>query len=154
MIKQAITIERLDSINRNCCGIVTGIPEDANGQAILSDMWSALNVNPQPRSTLRLGKPSTHKSHPIKVKFQSEEQKVQVVNNSRLLFKQNSRFKNIFINWDEAPLTRAENARLRKVKKELMDQHPDKKKDIKIIKGQVLLNDNIHDSFNLRNQIF
>lgn len=153
VIKQAQAIERMETINRNQYGIISGIPENDDDD-LLKKTLDAINVTLPENSAKRIGKPDTNKRRLIRVKFNSEEERNNAVTKSRQILSNNRIFKKVYINRDEAPLTRAENARLRQAKKELIKENENHSDSIKISQGKLLMNGVEHDSFNLRNQIF
>ena len=61
--------------------------------------------------------------------------------------------KAIFINIDETPLTRKENARLRKERNRLRALEENQGKQIFITKGKLKVENVVHDVFNIENQL-
>ena len=90
-------------------------------------------------------------THVCKVIFKEFEVKMDAMKNAKKL-KNNEALNKIFFQWDEPKLTRQENHRLRKKKRELKEEYPDDKVEIK--KGILKRNDQQVDKFNLVNQIF
>jgi hypothetical protein len=65
--------------------------------------------------------------------------------------KDNIDFKGVYLNADEPPMTRKENARLRKKAYDYRKLHPNSK--IYIKKGKLYMNEDVIDNFNLQNQL-
>ena len=61
--------------------------------------------------------------------------------------------KDVYLNIDETPLTRKENARLRKERNRLRILEENKDKRIFLTKGVLKVDDNIVDRFNIDNQL-
>ena len=95
----------------------------------------------------------------ILVEFKTVDMKRNVLRNSKKLKDwkdgKNSSLgvKNIYINFDETPLTRNENARLHKERNRLRDLEENANKRIFISKGKLKIDDVIHDEFNIENQL-
>ena len=78
--------------------------------------------------------------------------KQEAVTKNQQFIKKNPEEDKIYFSYDEPLLTRRENARLRKVKKDLSEQNPGS--NVQLTKGKLLLNNIERDSFNLKNQVF
>lgn len=158
--KQAGQIDYLESLNRADSIIIYGIPE-LNNEGNPTDLGhyvSQLTTTLQLPSILnpefiptRLGKKS-NKPRPVKVKVKTVQEKIKLVTKARTQLKTIPAYKNVFINFDESPISRKENARLRAKVKELRQLHPDKV--VKIVKRNLLVDNVTVDSFDLSNQIF
>lgn len=149
---QASHIDKIDNYMKRKYAILQGVPEDKD-ETQLEEIIIALDANLEKSfKPIRLGKKTNDKNRPIKLKFINENEKRNTVNKSRDVFKENEAFNNIYLNYDESTYRRLENGRLRRMKKENKAKYPDK--DIQLQKGQLLMDNNVIDKYNIKNQIF
>ena len=163
VISQAVQIEKLENTNRRKYAIINGLPEvdDNEGRSVslsetinklIDDIGLADTVKLDPKFQIfRIGKKETSKSRPVKIKLQSESMKHNLVTLSREHFKNNEN--KVYINYDQGPLTRKENFRLRISCNKLRNDPLNKNKRILLQKGKITVNGVIVDSFNLENAI-
>ena len=96
----------------------------------------------------------------IMIKFKTNKDKYEILRCSKLL--KNWRddkdtslgTRNIYINPDESPMTRKENARLRKERDRLRNLDENAGKKIVIHKGKLKVDNIVHDELNIENQLF
>ena len=88
----------------------------------------------------------------MKIKLRNEEDKRKLVTESRKLTRTTPDLHEIFVNFDESPLTRRENARLRTSRKDLKKANPDK--EVTIRGRKVYLGNVVVDEFDILNQVF
>ena len=176
ILKQQEAIELLKKKDLYCHLIISGLPEiptattDISAQesydlrkteALLSEITGPpASANIQIKKVTRLGRSTSDTqqrgAHPrrLKVVLGSTENRNLVLSNARKL-KDNRNFSNVFINPDEPPLTRQENARLRKKLRQLRETHKDNPQvKIYIKSGKLYMNSDIIDSFSVGNQVF
>lgn len=148
---QEIKLAQLDNLTRKEFSIIHGIPEDA----IVEDTLKKLKLVDIDKeyTPFRLGKKRDEGCRPIKIKFKTEKQKINLTKSANDVIRLSpDEFKDIYINYDQSPLHRSENARLRLVKNDLKNKNPGA--TVRILKGQVILNDTVMDKFDLRKQVF
>ena len=125
----------------------------ASDIASVKDIFAGIDLAGvvQPIHQYRLGKPnfSSNKPRPLKVVMASSEHRNTILQNAKKLRKI-AAFKSIYINRDEPKEDRIENKRLRSA----FLESKKKNADVKLIRGKLMLNDVVLDSFNpLRNFI-
>ena len=157
IIEQALCIERYEKERRANCAIIYGIPEATDSTENLNDkiidilQKTEVYFNSSEVFPVRIGKKGKN-PRPVKITLKSEATKKEVVAKAREKFPKKPELKSIFINYDQSPLTRKENLRLREKMKSLRVEHP--QKEIKISNGLLLMDGLVVDKFDLRTQVF
>lgn len=137
--------------------IIYGVPE-SEATSPADDITSVKNIFSEivmdditPVSQFRLGKPNFTLGKPrsLKIVLASSDQKNTLLQNAKKL-RNNANFKAIYINRDEPKEDRIENSRLRSALLEHKKQHA----DAKLIRGKIMLNDTVLDSFDPHRQLF
>lgn len=150
-IEQEIKIAQIDNNSRKEYAILHGVPDDNHGSlnTIIKKLDLKIDHDYQP---IRLGIKKDTIIRPVKIKFNNEKTKINSIQSA--ITKMNASpdsFKNIYINYDQNYLFRSENKRLRNIRKELKAKYPNK--IVRLIKGQVLLDNTVFDTFDLSKQI-
>lgn len=154
VVKQAVAIDRLEGINRREHAIISGLSEENSANDTLTNFIQQLDVQlDETFKPIRLGtlKNGT-KSRPLKVKFRSENDKLRAIEKSRNLIRSDPQAAKIYVNFDESPLRRLENARLRQAKNDLIKKNPNK--NVQIRKGKLFLENVEVDHFDITKQVF
>ena len=141
--------------------IITGIPNDnvtiddityqSNEEKVALILTETCDINTEDYEITPYKAAENRLTYVCKVVFKDFEMKMKVLKNAMKL-KQNNTLKTVYLKWDEPKLTRQENYRLRKMKRELISKHPNDKVELK--KGVLTHNDIQCDKFDLTNQIF
>lgn len=153
---QFSSVENMDLLSRSKNIIISGLQESANTKESIQDIINTTTASTSlaNNSTIfefyRLGSDMT-RSRPVKVILASNDISSKMKKNAKIL-RQHGKFKGVYINPDLPPATNKENARLRKLAKEIRSSNPDDK--VIIQKGMLLHNDNVIDRFSISNQQF
>ena len=163
LLNQQLQIENIEGENRACSFIVSGIIESdsqSNDERavvnICSRIMSDANLNGVDENNIvssnRLGKKQINgKPRAIKVTFNSKSCRDSILRHSGQL-RSAADYKGVYINPDESPLTRKENARLRQKKKLLLNNKAEGD-NIRLQRGVLLKNDSVIDRFDIKNQL-
>lgn len=92
--------------------------------------------------------------HSMLIKFNDIEKKKILLTKSKKLKDKGESLKYVYIKHDMSPLTKKENDRLYKVFKELKGAHPEPHDYVKLRSGKLYVNNELHDQYNLGNQLF
>jgi hypothetical protein len=115
--------------------MISGIPELSSANDILqvNNIISSLETTIPCKiiKAERIGKETTGKTRPIKVKLDGVGQRNAILSADKTNLKNKVKFKNVFINADLCAADQKENARLRQVKKKVKLENPEKKVYIK-----------------------
>ena len=162
LFNQQLFMENLQKKDLKNNMIITGIPnsdlevDDAIYHSdeekiayILSEVCEHMNASSY--KIVSFPSAENRTTHVCKVIFNNFEDKMNIMKNSKRL-KDNDVLKSIFLQWDEPKLTRLENQRLRKVKKDTKQEFPND--TVELRKGIIKRNNRQVDKFNLMNQIF
>ena len=156
IIDHAITLEKIEMRALEQYAIVSNVEEENFIETIDNHLNKIGIERDNGFSPKQLGEKKPGRKRPIRIKFKAKEDKMNAINNTIKLYKDNSNSseekERIYINSDLPKKTRMENSRLRKEKKNLQENN--KKSKVSIIKGNLYLENRIVDSFNLENQIF
>ena len=114
-------MEQLDSRDRECNLIITGVPEQEAFEGAVNDLGKCRNIMAAVDSEgvaieiARLGKPEEGRKRPILAKVASREVRDGILENTRALKDAGPSFRRIYVKKDLHPATRKEWKRLRDV---------------------------------------
>ena len=136
--------------------IVSGISEkditDSRGTYKTDDekiaaVFRELAINPPDGYTMeRLGKPSEQYARSIKLNLVNKTNRTDIAKKSKELKNKQAPWNKVYLNYDLHPGDVEENKRLRKKKKALENLEENKNKEIKIEKGNLMVDGDIVDS--------
>ena len=156
----ATECERMSRKERIEFAVINGVDEATKDVvAWVQKLCEILNLRPDTTfKPMRLGK-KPNSTRRIKVKFMTEKDKRYAVDKCKELFSNEDEAKRLlpnqqklFINYDESPMTRRENARLREKRRSLIRKNP--RSSAVLRKGKLYVDDAQIDEFNVVNQYF
>lgn len=168
VISQQRQIESIESVNRACFAIFSGVPEndiefgrktlETDSEKVLALCQQAdLRISEDSiESCMRIGNKDRGRSRLLKVKFSEAALKHQILRSQKIL-RENSAvmkvFGRVYVNPDSTFLMRKEKKRLRDKLKE-MKSSAQATDQIYIRRDALIFNDKVLDKINIANQLF
>lgn len=150
ILQQAINNEKRERLMNQEYAVIHGINGDEWTEKLkdhLNNINARIDTSFKP---IKIGKNSSVNRNIIKIKFNSATDKFQAIKDNQSYSKTTK--SKIFITSDLPLMTRFENARLRKAKRDLEESNPNL--NVVISKAILMVNKVKKDEFNLKNQVF